>query len=492
VTAAGVVHRAGLLSLVGLMYASACGGPYGMEDFVPKVGPGLFLLLLVVTPVFWGLPTALATAELSSRRPVAGGYYRWASEFLGPFWGYQEGVWNVLSSFLDNALYPVLFARAVSHMAGGLPPLEEWLVAVGFIAVLTWLNYRGIEIAGATAIGLNLFLIAPLVWLVAAAFTQARHSPFVPFSSGGADMTAQIGATLALSMWLYSGYYEVSAAAEEIDAPARNIPLALLILSPLVVASYALPTMAGLVAVGGWETWTSGEFTSMGRSLAGPALGYWLFLGSAASQAVIFLSYLLWWSRLVQAMAADGHLPAFLSARHPRHGTPHRILIGYGLIYSAMAALPFEDLLVADVWLAGASNLILQASLVRSRRGSEPTRGLKRRTRERPPEEEPDDPSEPDGLGLRRHVLHHERRGRSGADPARRSGLRPEREVPALRGPLRAGERGGAGAAALPPRRRPPLVLGADAARGGRVPGRAAQAGEDARQDELLHLGRGA
>jgi hypothetical protein len=33
-----------------------------------------------------------------------------------------------------------------------------------------------------------------------------------------------------------------------------------------------------------------------------------------------------------------------------------------------MAALPFEDLLVADVWLAGASNLVLQASLIRSRR----------------------------------------------------------------------------------------------------------------------------
>ena len=62
---AAVVLRAGLFSLVALMYASACGGPYGMEDFVPKVGPGLFLVLLAVTPVFWGLPTALATASRS-------------------------------------------------------------------------------------------------------------------------------------------------------------------------------------------------------------------------------------------------------------------------------------------------------------------------------------------------------------------------------------------------------------------------------------------
>ena len=140
--------RAPPVPLLGLMYASACGGPYGTEDFVAKVGPGLFMLLLFVTPWIWGMPTAFATAELSTRRPVAGGYYRWASEYLGPFWGYQEGVWNLLMSFLDNALYPVLFARAVSHLLGGVSPLAEWGLATGFILVLTYLNYRGIQIAG--------------------------------------------------------------------------------------------------------------------------------------------------------------------------------------------------------------------------------------------------------------------------------------------------------------------------------------------------------
>jgi len=350
------------------MYASACGGPYGMEDFIPKVGPGLFLLLLVVTPWIWGLPTAFATAELSTRRPVAGGYYRWACEYLGPFWGYQEGLWNLLLSFLDNALYPVLFARAVSYLVPGMTRLEEWLAAVAFIFLLSYLNYRGIQIAGATAVGLNLFLIAPLIWMVVAAAGQIRFDPFVPLASPGVDLAGRFGTSLALAMWLYSGYYEVSAAAEEIDNPSRNIPLALLILSPLVIASYALPTLAGLAAVGGWEDWVSGQFVSIGRELGGPALGYWLFLGGAASYSVIFLAYLLWWSRLVWAMSAEGQLPAFLQKLDPRYGTPHRVLCLYAVSYAALAALPFEDLLVADIWLTGASNLVLQASLVRSRR----------------------------------------------------------------------------------------------------------------------------
>jgi APA family basic amino acid/polyamine antiporter len=159
----------------------------------------------------------------------------------------------------------------------------------------------------------------------------------------------------------------VSAAAEEIERPERNIPMALLILTPVVVLSYALPTLAGLAAVGGWETWVSGQFAAMGHALQGPVLGNWLFLGSVASQAVIFLAYLVWWSRLSWAMAADRHLPEFLAKTHPRFGTPSRILWLYAFIYSIMAALPFEDLLVADIWTYGACNVLLQASLIRSR-----------------------------------------------------------------------------------------------------------------------------
>jgi APA family basic amino acid/polyamine antiporter len=365
-----VRRRAGLLAIVALLYASTCGGPYGTEEYVALTGPGLFILILFVTPWIYGIPMALATAELAIRRPVEGGYYRWAREYLGEFWGYQAGAWSLISSIFDNALYPVLFGHALVHWFPGIPAWGRWAAAASMILILTYLNFLGIRIAGATAVALNLLLFLPVVWIVVAGLLQARYNPVVPFLAPGLGPMEALGNGLSLSLWLYSGYFEVSTAAEEIERPSRNIPLALLVVTPLVIFSYAAPNLAALAAYGGWERWTSGTFTAVGRAFGGPVLEQWAFLGAVCSYTVIFMTFLLWWSRLAWAMAADGYLPGFLSRLHPKRGTPHRILWIYAVLYCALAAFDFEDLLVADVWLSGAFTLLLLASFLKARLAS--------------------------------------------------------------------------------------------------------------------------
>jgi amino acid transporter len=340
----GFKARAGLLSVVGLLFASTCAGPYGMEDFVSGVGPGLFVTLLFVTPWLWGLPYAFASAELSSRMSVEGGYYRWARAYMGEFWGFQAGIFSVLSSFLDNALYPVLFARALAFVVPDMSRLEMWLAAAAFIIVLTWINYRGIVLTGATAVALNVFLMAPMVWIIIASVGRVKFHPFVPFRVSGADFASDLGGALALALWLYSGYGEVSTVGEEVARPRRNIPLGLLIVTPLTILSYSLPVIAALAAVGGWEHWSSGEFAAIGSELGGPMLGRWAFLGTVASHGVVFLTYLLWMSRIAWSMSADKSLPSWLSRVHPKYGTPYRVLWLYAAVYCLMATLPFEAL----------------------------------------------------------------------------------------------------------------------------------------------------
>ena len=177
-------RRAGLLAAVGLLYASACGGPYGTEDYVATTGPGLLIALLVLAAGLWGVPLALATAELSARKPIEGGYYRWVREYMGEFWGYQAGVWSLFSSVLDNALYPVLFASALQFLFPDIGAFGRWLAAAAFVWILIWLNVRGIRLVGIAAIGLNAFLIAPLVVLVVASIGRRADSSAVASARG--------------------------------------------------------------------------------------------------------------------------------------------------------------------------------------------------------------------------------------------------------------------------------------------------------------------
>ena len=117
-----------LLPLVMVMFFTVSGGAYGLEDLVGSSGPGMALVLIVVTPLIWSLPTALMVAELSTAMPVPGGYYAWVKRALGPFWGFQEGWWSWITSFVDMAIYPVLFADYSDPDAIRVGE-DDWLVA---------------------------------------------------------------------------------------------------------------------------------------------------------------------------------------------------------------------------------------------------------------------------------------------------------------------------------------------------------------------------
>jgi amino acid transporter len=214
--------------------------------------------------------------------------------------------------------------------------------------------------------------MAPLVWVTIEGFLNWRFNPLVPFRPPGVDDWEGLGSGLALAMWYYSGMSEVSTAAEEIKRPGRTIPLGLALVVPIIILSYAAPTVAGLASVGGWQTWSSGHFAVIGEILGGKALGAWTFLGSVASYAVIFLAYLVWYPRLVWAMAEDRMLPQVLARIHPRHQTPHVALLTYGAIYCLLVWVPFERLLVLDVWMTGAYSIATLALLVRLRSRAAP------------------------------------------------------------------------------------------------------------------------
>jgi amino acid transporter len=152
--------------LVALSFFCVAGGAYGLEDAVGAAGPALALLGLIVLPWLWSLPTALMTAELSTAMPEESGYVAWVERAFGRFWGFQEGWLSWLCSFADNALYPVMFVDYLAYLRGDMSPAERWSIGAALLAVITWLNIRGIRLVGISSMVFLAIVLAPFVALV--------------------------------------------------------------------------------------------------------------------------------------------------------------------------------------------------------------------------------------------------------------------------------------------------------------------------------------
>ena len=108
--------RLTLWPLVAATFFMVSGGTYGTEDIVHGAGYGKAILILLLTPILWSLPTAFMIGELSSALPFEGGYYAWVRRAMGNFWGFQEAWLSLVASIFDMAIYPTLFVLYLDRL----------------------------------------------------------------------------------------------------------------------------------------------------------------------------------------------------------------------------------------------------------------------------------------------------------------------------------------------------------------------------------------
>ena len=362
-----------LIPLIGLIYFSVSGGPYGLEDAISSSGPGMAMLLIIVIPVIFAVPCALMNAELGSAIPVEGGYYYWVKAAMGPFAGFVEGMSSWLTSFLDTALYPVLFVdylatwfpqvargqHAVITLFGGNFSLDlHWVLCIAFMVPLAFLNIRGSKIVGETSVALTVVIIAPFAILTVIGLwhmaTTAGVDPLHPAVLSGQSKASAFSAGLAVVIWNYVGFDSISTAGDEIVEPKRNYPLALAVSVPLIMMSYLLPMLAAMAS--GLHhnhpgLWTDGDFALAGQLLGGQWLKVLIIIGAGVANVGLFTSLLLSGSRVPAVLAADRYLPRSLAKTHPRFGTPVNAIVISCLVFAVFCALDFQTLLDADIIL---------------------------------------------------------------------------------------------------------------------------------------------
>ncbi len=85
---------------------------------------------------------------------------------------------------------------------------------------------------------------------VALGFRHAQFNPFHPFLPTGTPWQGAFGLGLAIALWSYAGYEQLSTVIEEVENPARNFPIGLAIVVPLAIGIYVITLAAGLTALG--------------------------------------------------------------------------------------------------------------------------------------------------------------------------------------------------------------------------------------------------
>ncbi len=373
---APAASKMGLWGTVMVIYFIVAGGAFGVEGLISGSAPGMGLILVLITPFIWSIPTVLMVVELSTAMPVEGGYYIWVKRALGQFWGFVQGwiVW--LYGLVIAASYTALFTDYFSSflkIAFGIGMLDEnkllrWAVALILIGILSYLNIRGAKSVGDSSKVFAAMVFIPfIVMIVLAAIRYAAH-PFVfwlPLTPPHTGMMGAFGLGLFIVMYNYLGWDGISTVLEEIENPLKVIPKAMLIAVPLVIVGYVLPVIAGLTAGVDYTKWGDTVFfPELASAIGGRWLGIWVSLGGMFCAMGLFNAMILSNSRIPFVFAADKYLPSRYVERHPRYGTPYRAIWLSAVIYAALAVGPFKTLAVTTVLLYGISLLMQFIALI--------------------------------------------------------------------------------------------------------------------------------
>ena len=360
----------GLASMIG---AGAFVSLGAAQDLAGSLAPAAVLVAAVVA-----LCNATSTAQLAAQHPAAGGTYHYGRERLGPWWGFLAGWCFVIGKTASCAAMALVVAAYL------VPEPFQRPVAALLVVVLTAVNLVGITRTAVLARVLVTVALAALVLtgvrLVAGvaaggptggagdgagAGTWEVPGPLSGQAAGlwdggiaavaGAGEGGALGIVLALAQaaalmfFAFAGYARVATLGEEVVAPRRTIPRAILLALAAVGALYLVLSLI-LVLVGpapGEQGWGPAPFRAALDAVG--ASGVWavvVTIGAVAAASGALLALVAGISRTVLAMARERDLPPVLAHVSPRFSVPQRAEAAAGIAVVLLVLLA-SDVLVA-------------------------------------------------------------------------------------------------------------------------------------------------
>jgi amino acid transporter len=336
-----------------------------------NAGPSILVVWIAALCCFF-IPLAASVMELSSRHPEEGGIYVWTREAFGDFAGFicAWTYWMSNLPFFAAVLYfgaaSALFAFGPRAQAIGSNPLYYVLFAGFWLAAITLLNMRGVDVGkwlnNIGALG-SLLPLSALMLLGLVSYWRFGPAIHVTGASLVPHWSLDNAVFWSSVFFAFSAVEAASAMCDEIQNPRRNVPLALLVGGCILTVGYIGGTAAFLFtlpaqAVGGPDGFVNGIHLmaarlGLGWMLAPLAL---LVALNAVGGAAANLSST---ARLPFVVGVDRYLPPAFGWIHPRWRTPWVAIAVYGAAGIVVALLG-----QAGTTVRGAYNVLVSMSVI--------------------------------------------------------------------------------------------------------------------------------
>jgi basic amino acid/polyamine antiporter, APA family len=325
--------------------------------------------LLIIVWILAGLITfigALTNAEIAGMIDATGGQYVYIQKMYGDFTAFLYG-WSILAVIQTGAQAAIayVFAEYLGYFiqypqmplawqefslympfVGNIYPFIDFgtkAAAITIILFLTLVNYIGVKYGGAVQTFITYIKIATIIILSILLFSSDSgsfdniYTGFTVPESTVNNFAALIGLALAGAFWAYDGWNNVTFVAGEVKKPQKNVPLALMYGTAIVMGVYTLINLAFLYIL---------PVDVMANSPLVAATAAEVIFGiegaSIIAIAVIISTFgalngsLLASARVPFAMARDHLFFKQIGRVHPKFRTPHISLLFQGIWSSVL------------------------------------------------------------------------------------------------------------------------------------------------------------
>lgn len=357
-----------MTAIISIIFFNVSGGPYALEG-VLSAGPGLALILILVTPIVYSAPVALICAELGTALPEEGGYYSWSKRALGPFGAFCQGWWVWLFTFVDIGVFPAMFCDYLAFFWPQVSAEGDFWLRKGIMITMIWvfvlLNLMGARTIGNFARVFVIMVLLPFALIVMIGIYRllaggVHFNPILPIVTPGMTLNAALASAIPVVLWNYLGWDAISTVAGEMTNPRRDYPRGLAISVVLISTTYFVPALIVLMLFGTTTIpWVTGAWSTAGTQIAGPWLGNLTSAMGMISAVGLYSGLILVYSRVPFVMGRDGYLPQPLMWCNARD-VPYISLIVSGIVYTVVTLTfnDLEELAAADVTFYAAMMLL--------------------------------------------------------------------------------------------------------------------------------------